>query len=402
LLKVVAGQKPQMHLGIEESESDEESFLLTASKRPKQGIPEPARFTAQHKLAFFGLAAAASAALLLVVVSFTASSWAGLWPGWRNSSQVTASKLGTSLLNEAFEPTKEKTLLPPFNGQLLKAVFEETSANTFFEEVQMDDGTVSYRHRNGLLITAKNGERAVSSPSVPGSTQFFGKLTNADGTISLMVHGGTWLTSLPSGTVVADAPTIQSWQTFTQKKGENGTIALRSTHGKYLGVQTLSEEFAAADRSMLATDDGLGRQTIAAVSVIVTADANSIGSREKFTMLSYAADNTVSFKTKYGTFLTSPPSLNGLVSGDSTMACGRETFSLIKKDGKVYLHTFDGRYITALEHGFLVGDAKVPDAWESFFMESHSDGTVSFKSYHDRYITAAKVESPYRVAQTHS
>jgi len=328
-----------------------------------------------------------------LAVSVITSSWVHRWPGLRNTSHVTANKLDTSLLSKVLKLTKEKTLVPPFDGQLLMAVFEENSSNTFFEEIQMDDGTVSYQHRNGLFITAKKGERAVSSPSVPGSTQFFGKSINEGGTISLMVHGGSWLTALPSGIIVANAPNIQSWQTFTQKNGENGTIALRSTHGKYLGVQTPDVELAVTDRSMLTKDDGLGGQPAAAeaVSVITTAEANSIGPREKFTVVHNTADNTVSLKTKYGTFLTSPRSLDGLVSGDSTMACGREAFSLVKKNGKVHLRTFDGRYITALKHGFLVGDAKQPGTWESFDMENHSNGTVSFRSCHGRYITASKV-----------
>jgi len=252
----------------------------------------------------------------------------------------------------------------------------------------MEDGTVSYRHRNGLFITAKNGEHAVSSPSVPGSTQFFGKINNDDDTISFMVYGGSYLTVLPSGIVVADAANIQSWQKFTQKKGDHGTIALRSPHGKYLGVQKLGKEFdLAEERSMLTKDDAAK-----AISVITTAVADSIGSKEKFAIVYNMADDTASFKTKYGTFLTAPARLDGLVSGDSTTACGREAFSLIKRDGgKVSLQTFDGRYITALTHGFLVGDSKQLGDWESFVMENHGDGTVSFKSYHGRYITASKV-----------
>jgi len=390
LLKAVAEQKPLMNPGTEEFESDEEAVLLAATKRPDQVMRKPSRFV-------FGLAAA-SAALLLAIASFIAPSWVNLRPGFRNTSQVTASTIGASLVSEEWkwntEKFQEKVSLPPFDGQLLKAVFEETSANTCFEEFQMEDGTVSYRHRNGLFITAKNGERVVSSPPVGGSAQFFGKKTNEDGTISLMVHGGSWLTALPSGVVVADAPNIQAWQTFTQKNGENGTIMLRSTHGKYLGVQSVGEEFAVADRSLLMKDAGLGHQITAAeaISVITTAEADSIGSREKFTIVYNTADGTVSFKTKYGTFLTSPTRLDGLVSGDSTTACGREAFSLIKRDGgKVSLQTFDGRYITALTHGFLVGDSKQLGDWESFVMENHGDGTVSFKSYHGRYITASKV-----------
>jgi len=144
---------------------------------------------------------------------------------------------------------------------------------------------------------------------------------------------------------------------------------------------------------MLTKDDGLGVQTrvAEAVSVITTAEADSIGSREKFTIVHNTADNPVNLKTKYGTFLTSPPRLDGLVTGDGTMACGKEAFSLIKKDGKVYMHTLDGRYITALKHGFLVGDAKQPGVWESFDMDSNGDGTVSFKSCHGKYISASKV-----------
>jgi len=281
LLKVVAEQKPLMNLGTEEFESDEEAVLLAATKRPDQVMRKPSRFV-------FGLAAA-SAALLLAIASFIAPSWVNLRPGFRNTSQVTASTIGASLVSEEWkwntEKFQEKVSLPPFNGQLLKAVFEETSANTFFEERQMGDGTVSYRHTNGMFITAKNGERAVSSASIPGSTQFFGKTTNEDGTISLMVHGGSWLTALPSGIIVANAANIQAWQTFTQQKGENGTIALRNTHGKYLGVQTHGEQFPVADRSMLTNN----------FSIITTAEALSIASRGKFTIVNNTADNTWHF-----------------------------------------------------------------------------------------------------------
>jgi hypothetical protein len=381
-----------MSLGFLEYETDEESAVLTAGERRFQVTQEPARFAPQRTSAFFGLASV-SAALVLAVVGFTASSRAGLWPGLRNASQVTASNLGTSLLSEAEDLRKEQALRAPFNGQLLKAEFDEPSAHTSFEEIQMKDGTVSYRHVNGLFVTAKNGERAVSSPQVRGSTQFFGKKTNVDGTVSLMVHGGTWFTALPSGIIVADAANIKSWQTFTQEKGENGTVTLRSAHGKYLGLQTLGGQFVAAERSMLANDGGFGRPTTVAgpVNVITTAEANVIGPREKFTLLYNSADETVSFMTKYGTFLTSPATLDGMVSGDSTKACGRVTFTLTNKNGKVYLRTFDGRYITALKHGFLVGDARRPNLWESFDMDSHGGGTVSLKSFHGKYVTANEV-----------
>jgi hypothetical protein len=384
LLEVVAEQTLQMNRGIHEYETDEEAVVLTASERRVQYAP-------QRTSAFFGRAAA-SAVLLLAVVGVTASCTAGLWPGWNNTSQVTASRLGTSLVSEAEDLTQEKALTAPFNGQLLKAEFDKPSAHTSFEEIQMEDGTVSYRHGNGLFVTAKNGERTVSSPQVRGSTQFFGKTNNGDGTISLMVHGGTWLTALPSGIIVADAANIQSWQSFIQEKGENGTVTLRSAHGKYLGLQTLGGQFDTSDRSMLAKDSEFGSPTTAgSVSVITTAEADSIGPREKFTLVYNTADETVSFKTKFGTFLTSPSTLDGLVSGDSTAACGREAFKLTNKNGKVYLHTFDGRYITALKHGFLVGDAIYPNVWESFDMVSHGDGTFSLKSCHGKYVTATKV-----------
>jgi ribosomal protein L27 len=367
-----------MSRGIHEYETDEEAVVLTASESQFLVTHERARFARQRTSAFFGVAGA-SAALLLAVVGFIASSRAGLRPGLHNTSQVTVSKLGTSLVNEAEDLTKEKALRVPFNGQLLKAEFDEPSAHTLFMEIQMEDGTVSYRHGNGLFVTAKKGERTVSSPQVPGSTQFFGKKTNEDGTVSLMVHGGTWLTALPSGIIVADAANIQSWQSFTQEKGENGTVTLRSAHGKYLGSQTLGGQFVAAERSMLAKDFG---------RIITTAEADSIGPSEKFTLVYNMADETVSFKTKYGTFLRSPQTLEGLVSADSAEAGGRVAFILTNNNGKVCLHTFDGRYITALKNGFLIGDARQPNVWESFDMVSHGDGTVSLKSCHGKYVTA--------------
>jgi len=381
LLGVVTEQAPlQMRLGSQEVESDEEAFVLTSDDRQDQVRREPPRFASHRTLAFFGFAAA----LLLFVVSFTAG-WASIWPGFGDASPGSANKVATKLLSAAEESSKDSHPIDPFEGESLKAEFEETSANTFFEEIQMGDGTVSYRHRTGLFVTAKKGEKVVSSRSVPGSTQFFAKTTYEDGTIALMVHGGTWLTSLPSGTIVADGHNVNAWQIFKEKKGDNGTVALRSSHGKYLGVKTVGTEFA-ADRSMLTKDDG-GE----AVSVITTAEADSVGKREKFTIVNNTIDKTVSFKTPYNTFLSSPPKLDGLVSGDSTVACGREAFTLIHKHGKVYLHTFDGRYVTALRHGFLVGDAVQPGMWESFDMTSNDDGTVALKSCHGKYVTTTKV-----------
>jgi hypothetical protein len=306
---------------------------------------------------------------------------------------VTTNEGVISLLSEAEKATKDQPMAP-FAAQLLQAVFDEPSPNTFFEEIQMEDGTVSYRHRSGLMVTAKTGRYVVSSPPVRGSTQFFGKTTNKDGTIALMVHGGRWLTALPSGEIVADGPDITLWQTFTPKKGENGTVALRTIHGKYIGLNhPLSEEFA-PDRNMLMKDDGLGRQAKAAeaVSIVITANASSIGSNEKFTIVKNRADDTVNFKTTHGTFLTSP--MNGLMSGDRTIACGREAFTVIPKHGKVYLRTFDGWYITAHRRGFLVGDAIRPGLWESFEMKSNDDGTVALKSFHGKYISATKLPLP--------
>jgi len=116
-----------------------------------------------------------------------------------------------------------------------------------------------------------------------------------------------------------------------------------------------------------------------------------IGPSEKFSLVYNMADETVSFKTKYGTFLTSPQTLEGLVSGDSAEAGGRVAFTLTNNNGKVCLHTFDGRYITALKNGLLVGDARQPNVWESFDMVSHGDGTVSLKSCHGKYVTATDV-----------
>jgi len=376
-----------MDLGSHEFDLDDEVVLLTAEERRDPVGEKPPRFPLRRTLTFLGLAGA----VLLAIVSFTASSWANPRPGLRNTSHVTANNVARLLLNEAEERSKETNSMALFDAQLLKAVFDEPSANTFFEEIQMEDGTVSYRHKNGLLVTAKKGQYVVSSPSVPGSSQFFGKTTFEDGTIALMVHGGRWLTAMPSGKIFAGGTNIAAWQTFTPKKGENGTVALRSTHGKYIGLdQTLSKGFAAG-RNLLLKEDGFSRQATAAetISVITTVKASSIGSGEKFTMIRNPADDTVSFQTQYGTFLTSP--MNGLVSGGSTRACGREAFTLMPKHGKVYLRTFDGWYITAHRRGFLVGDATQPGLWESFDMESNDDGTVALKSSHGKYITVAKV-----------
>jgi len=203
-----------------------------------------------------------------------------------------------------------------------------------------------------------------------------------------MVHGGKWLTALPSGEIIADGTKITSWQTFTSTRGENGTIALRTAHGKYIGLnQTISEEFAADGRML--TKDGFGSQAAQTFNVVIMAQASSISSREKFTMIKNTADATVSFKTNFDTFVTSP--MDGLVSGDSAMVCGREAFTLILKHGRVYLRTFDGWYITAHRRGFLVGDAVQPGLQESFDMEFNDDGTVSLKSYHGKYFSATKV-----------
>jgi len=389
LLREVVEQKLEMDLESHEFETDNEVFALTALQRQDQAGEKAARFASRRTLASFGL----STVLLLGIVSFAASSRGHLWSGLRNSPHSAATKVVTSILNEVGELAKEEPLTASSDARLLKAVFEETSANTFFQELQMDDGTVSYRHRSGLLITAKAGQQAMSSPSVSGSTQFFGKTTNEDGTTALMVHGGNWLTALPSGIIVANGTSITAWQSFTLQRGENGTVALRSIHGKYVGLnQTAGDEFA-VDRSMLMRDEGFGRRGMGAgaFSIITAAEADNIGSREKFTIVNNEADETVNLKTRYDTFLTSPSNLSGLVSGDSTMACGREAFALVHRHGKVYLHTFDGRYITAQRHGFLAADSTRPGIQEAFDMEFNDDGTVALKSFHGRYITATKV-----------
>jgi len=376
-----------MDLGSHEFDLDDEVVLLTAEERRDPVGEKPPRFPLRRTLTFLGLAGA----VLLAIVSFTASSWANPRPGLRNTSHVTANNVARLLLNEAEERSKETNSMALFDAQLLKAVFDEPSANTFFEEIQMEDGTVSYRHKNGLLVTAKKGQYVVSSPSVPGSSQFFGKTTFEDGTIALMVHGGRWLTAMPSGEIVANGPDITAWQTFTPKKGDNGTVALQTIHGKYIGLDQMHNEGFAAQRNLLMKEDGCSRRAAAAetASVITLAQSSSIGSGEKFTMIKNSADDTVSFKTQYGTFLTSP--MNGLVSGGSTGACGREAFTLVLRYGKVYLRTFDGWYITAHKRGFLVGDSIHPGQWESFDMESNDDGTVALKSFHGKYITASKV-----------
>jgi len=403
LFQAVAENRLQLDCESHEFRSDDEVVVLTAKERRDQvSRQKPARFETRGTFAFFGLAAA----LLLSVIGFIASSQTELWPGFRNKSHVTVNIAATSMFSEAEELTKEKKPIAPFEVRLLKAVSDETSATTFFTEILMHDGTVSYRHKNGLLVTAKKGNYVKSSPPVPGAAQFFGKRTNEDGTISLMVHGGSWLTALPSGEIVADGVKITAWQKFTPKQGDNGAMALRTVHGKYIGVnQTLSREFAVGNKLMkdsrfgfqatparaLMKDSGIGFQATPtrAVSIIIMAQASSIGSREKFTMIKNMADDTVSFKTKYGTFLTSP--MDGLVSGDSTIPCGREAFTLILKHSMVSLRTFDGWYITAHRRGFLVGDAEQPGLHESFNMQSNDDGTVSFKSYHGKYFRATNV-----------
>jgi len=399
LFQAVAENRLQLDCESHEFRSDDEVVVLTAKERRDQvSRQKPARFETRGTFAFFGLAAA----LLLSVIGFIASSQTELWPGFRNKSHVTVNIAATSMFSEAEELTKEKKPIAPFEVRLLKAVSDETSATTFFTEILMHDGTVSYRHKNGLLVTAKKGNYVKSSPPVPGAAQFFGKRTNEDGTISLMVHGGSWLTALPSGEIVADGVKITAWQKFAPKKGESGSVALRTVHGKYIGInQTLSQEFAAIGNKLMkgsrfgfqATpkDSGFGFQATPtrAVSIIIMAQASSIGSREKFTMIKNIADNTVGFKTNYGTFLTSP--MDGLVSGDSTIPCGREAFTLILKHGKVSLRTFDGWYITVHKRGFLVGDAEQIGLHESFYMESSADGTVSFRSYHGKYFRATNV-----------
>jgi len=64
--------------------------------------------------------------------------------------------------------------------------------------------------------------------------------------------------------------------------------------GNTLACETLGEEFAVADRNMLTKVDGLGNQTTGAkaVSIITTAEANSISAREKFIIVYNLADDT--------------------------------------------------------------------------------------------------------------